>query len=152
MTRLIQVEDFAAFQKNVQAHFEDHYKTCEEYRNKFERLDVDAELVQKLISSGHFYLFCIYDNNEFVGYVGTTVAPNYVLGKVHAITDLIYILPPHRRNGYMEFAVQSIEKELVKLGIDDHSLSLPNKEYSLPVAQSLGYHETSAVYSKYLGE
>lgn len=146
------VDNFAEFYEQMNAYFADHYENCEEYRAEYQLLDIDVGLYQQMIDQGVANFFILKEEDTPVGYVNVSITPNPLFNKPQAVIDLLYILKEYRNKGYTKQAIAEIEKELRDTDVPSLNIMLPNKEYSEHVAEGLGYHKTSTVYTKVLGE
>ena len=146
------VDNFAEFMIEAGVHFEEHFKTCEEHVSNNEALAVDPVLFQKAIDKGVANVFIIKEGEDTIGYVNVSISPSLILAGPQAVIDFLYILPAFRKEGYASEAIKAIEEELKVEGMTRLTLMLPDKDYSEPVASSLGYVKSSTIYNKYIGE
>lgn len=152
MFKIESIQDFTVFYDKVGQFFEEHYNTCEEYRANNYTLNIDAELMQSLIELGVMNLFVLKEDKETVGYINVSINNSPLFGRPQAVIDFLYILPEHRNKDYASTSIEDMESILKAEGVYDINIMLPNKDYSESVAKSLGYHKTSTVYTKYLGD
>lgn len=146
------VENFADFYARAGKFFEDHYKGCEAYRAEHKDLNINVALMQQMIDLGTMNFFILKEEDKVIGYINVSISPSPLFKTPQAVIDFLYIDPAHRRSNYAKTAIEEIEKELVRDGIKDLNICLPNKDYSESVADSLGYTKTSTIYTKCLGD
>jgi len=146
------VDNFVEFMEEVGQHFSDHYNSCEDHVAANEILAVNPVLFQEAIDAGVANVFKLKDEEAVVGYLNVSISPSLILTEPQAVVDFLYVLPEFREAGYGTQAIEAIEKELKAEGMTRLTLMLPDKDYSEPVAKSLGYVKSSTIYNKYLGD
>lgn len=131
----------------------DHSAEVDKYMDKLE-VNADLERFLQVESLGSLVTVAARDDDgEMVGYMAVFVTPHlHYKDHLFASTDLLYVVPKHRKDGVASKMIALMEDHLKTLGVSVFAVAMKEDHRFESLMKSVGFDKAEIIYSKYIGE
>lgn len=117
-------------------------------RRKTSDISVVEEFYSNLQESGSHYIVVAEEERTVIGYSSIFLTPSPHTGTLHAMTDVMYVVPEQRGNSIGLGLIHKAEEEAVTRGAHHFFVTFKNNVSHENIVEKLGFFNYETTYSK----